>query len=59
MFTVDGFFYNAWFSDGLSLKKVRQSTCLQKRKVSQPAWQVMGIFPLLFLCLMKLRQQMT
>lgn len=20
MFTVDGFFYNAWFSDGLSLK---------------------------------------
>ena len=23
MFTVDGFFYNAWFSDGLSLKHVQ------------------------------------
>ena len=31
MFTVDGFFYNAWFSDGLSLNCFLVNLCEQKK----------------------------
>ena len=38
MFTVDGFFYTAWFSDGLSLKSEISPRMLLEMNISSSHW---------------------